>query len=157
VLTSAHFSATGARIGGTVDNVLPEGAGAVLGLVRDGDGALVVWSGLVAADERGELWVGRLDALGALDRVRATGRADTDFGAFAELAGADDGGLWVAFPPTSDFATLVLARLARDGALLSDRVVNSVGGGKVRVAGGRVANCWGVPYEGVRCAVTPAP
>lgn len=130
-LVHGAYDRRGARVREPVANVLDDGAenAAMLGLVRDGDATLAVWSALAGAG-RTELWVGHLDSDGHLGSAASTGRDDTDVGAFAELAGVDDDGLWIAFPPDSGtFDAVVLAHVSRDATILSDRLVNTVGGG----------------------------
>ncbi len=170
-LDTTSYSADAEPVGATISNPLDAQVGlefpAMLGLVPDGSGTLVVWTSIVrdgAPDprERLELYVGRLDQAGALSTVGSTGRADTDFGSLATLVGHDsvDGrvtSLWVSFYTNSALDSLVLARVSPAGALQSDQIVSTSRLAVARVADGVSATCWGVSYEGLRCAVVPAP
>lgn len=128
---------------------------AVLGVVpgRDG-GHLVVWSAVES--DRFEVFVGELGPDLELGDVHATGDADLDFGISAALIGHDQDHLWVGFR-SRDGVALRLAKLDRDARLIAARTLVSTAGGAVVVAGAELVYCWGVDYEGLRCAIEPKP
>lgn len=160
-LSAGHFSEEGepkGAIGSTPvagPFVMPALVGLVPTVAAEPGSALVLWSA-VTADDRFELFVGHVGQDHLITQVRATGRADTDFGMMAKLVGTDDEGFWVSFVPGDRPSVLALARLDREGQLVSDRILNTVGGGAAVVVGPEVVNCWGVAYEGLRCVIEPA-